>query len=272
MLKDRIVIITGAGRGIGKATALLCAQEGAKVVVSDIDPVPANETVEEITRAGGQAIAHFGNVMDDDFAKNLIKTAADTWKNVHIIVNNAGHTWDAMIHKMTDEQWETIIDLHLKAPFKIIRAAAPFFRDAAKKEIAEGNTITRKIINVSSLAGTGGNPGQVNYSSAKSGLIGLTKTIAKEWAKYNVQANAVAFGLMDTRLTQDKKNGDNIETKGKEVSLGIPNAQREAFNNMIPMGRFGKPEEAAGAILFFASPLSDYVSGQVLLVSGGLTM
>jgi 3-oxoacyl-[acyl-carrier protein] reductase len=273
MLNDRVAIITGSGRGIGHATALLFAAEGAKVIVSDIDPAPANETVEEIKKAGGEAVAYAGDVTADDFADGIVKAAVDAFGGIHIIVNNAGYTWDAVVHTMTDKQWDAMMDIHVKAPFRIIRAAAPYFRETAKQEMAEGGTATpRKIVNVSSMAGTGGNAGQANYSAGKAAILGLTKTMAKEWGRFNVQANAVAYGWVDTRLTKAKEGAESIEREGEQVAIGIPDAQRQMMKMIIPLGRAGTPEEAARAILFFASPLSDYVSGQVLLVSGGLAM
>lgn len=273
LLKDKIAIITGAGRGIGRAAALMFANEGAKVVVSDIDPVPALETVRDIGQSGGEAVAFPGDVTAPGFAEGIVKKAADTWGKLHIIVNNAGFTWDNLIHKMTEEQWDKILDIHLKAPFRIIQAAKPYFCDAAKEEIIKnGRAETRKIINISSVAGTGGNLGQANYSSAKAGITGLTKTMSKEWARYNVQSNCVAFGFIDTRLTQDKEKGISVDTGSGKVAVGVPAKQRDLFIKMIPMERTGTAEEAAGAILFFASPFSDYVSGQVLVCGGGFAM
>lgn len=272
MLKDKVSIITGSGRGIGRQVALMFAREGAKVVVSDIDAEPAEQTVSDIKAAGGDAAMYVGDVTAPDFAKGIVETAVNSWGALHVIVNNAGFTWDALVHKMTEEQWDKILDLHLKAPFRIIQAAKPYFCDEAKREKAKGETISRKIINVSSMAGTGGNPGQANYSSAKAGLVGLTKTISKEWARYNVQCNCVAFGFIDTRLTQEKEKGIAVETKAQKIALGVPKRQRDVFIKMIPMGRPGTAQEAAGTILFFASPLSDYVSGQVLVVGGGFSM
>ena len=272
MLKDRVAIITGSGRGIGQAAAKLFAREGAKVVVSDIDQEPADATVEEIKAAGGEAIAYVGDATADGFAEGIVKAAGDTWGAIHIIVNNAGYTWDGVIQKMTDKQWQAMLDIHVTAPFRIIRAAAPYFRDAAKKEMAEGKSVARKIVNISSMAGTSGNAGQVNYSAAKAAILGLTRTMAKEWGRFNVQANAIAYGWIETRLTQAKEQTEDLEREGQKVAIGIPEAQRQMMKMVIPLGRPGTPQEAANAILFFASPLSDYVSGQVLLVSGGLSL
>jgi 3-oxoacyl-[acyl-carrier protein] reductase len=272
MLDGRTAIITGSGRGIGRATAMLFASEGCRVVISDIDPGPAEQTVADIKAAGGEAISYVGDVCADKFAKGIVETAANRWGGLHILVNNAGFTWDALIHKMPDECWDKIIDLHLKAPFKLIRAAKPYFCDVAREEMKAGKNVARKIVNVSSLAGVGGNVGQANYCSAKAGVIGLTKAICKEWARYNVQSNCVAFGFIDTRLTQEKEKGLSLETENQKVALGVPKAQRDIFIQMIPMGRPGTVEEAARSILFFASPLSDYVSGQVLVVGGGFSL
>jgi len=270
MLKDKVAIITGSGRGIGRAAALLFAREGAKVLVSDVDVEPAGETVSEIKKRGGEAFPFVGDVTTEDFAGNVVKAAVDRWGALHILVNNAGFTWDGLIHKMGDEQWDKMIDLHLKAPFRIIRAAKPYFCDAAKSEMREGKSVARKIVNISSVAGLGGNIGQVNYSSAKAGVIGLTKTVSREWARYNVQANVVAFGFIDTRLTQEKEKGVAVDVGDKRVALGVPSKQREIFTRAMALGRPGTAGEAAGVILFFASPLSDYVTGQVLAVDGGL--
>ncbi|MBW1682850.1 MAG: SDR family oxidoreductase, partial [Deltaproteobacteria bacterium] len=208
----------------------------------------------------------------EGFADGIVKAAADTWGAIHIIVNNAGYTWDGVIQKMTDKQWQAMLDIHVTAPFRIIRAAAPYFRDAAKKEMAEGKSVARKIVNISSMAGTSGNAGQVNYSAAKAAILGLTRTMAKEWGRFNVQANAIAYGWIETRLTQAKEQTEDLEREGQKVAIGIPEAQRQMMKMVIPLGRPGTPQEAANAILFFASPLSDYVSGQVLLVSGGLSL
>ena len=270
-LEGKTAIITGAGRGIGRATAELFASHGANVVLSDIDPVPAEEAVGAILAAGGHAASVAGDVTDRAFGDLIVNAAIEKFGGLDIIVNNAGYTWDAVIHKMTDEQWEAILAVHLTAPFRIIRAASTFLREAAKREKAEfGSARARKIVNISSTSGTRGNAGQSNYSSGKAGVIGLTKTLAKEWGQFNIQVNAVAFGRIDTRLTQAKEKGETIQRGEAEIAIGIPAERLDRTTPMIPMGRAGRPEEGAGAILFFASPLSNYVSGQVLEVAGGL--
>jgi 3-oxoacyl-[acyl-carrier protein] reductase len=271
LLDNKVAIITGAGRGIGRATAELFAQHGAKVVISDIDPEPLNEAVDSVQKAGGQSLGVPGDVTDAQFPDKLIKAALEKFGGLDIIVNNAGYTWDGVIHKMTDQQWQAIIDCHLTAPFRIIRAASTFIRETAKKEQTEkGRAQARKIICISSTSGTRGNAGQANYSSGKSGVIGLAKTLAKEWGMFNVQANAVAFGWVDTRLTHAKEEQVKIKRENVEIGLGIPGDQLQVMARMIPLGRSGTPQEAAGAVLFFASPWSDYVSGQVLEVAGGM--
>lgn len=269
MLDGKVCLITGSGRGIGREAALMFGAEGGKVVVSDLDREPAEEVVAAIKSQGGQAVAYVGDVTDPGFAEGFINTALDNFRGIDVIVNNAGFTWDSVIHRMTDEQWEKIFAVHCTAPFRILRAAAPFIREAAKKELAEGLQVMRKVVNVSSTAGVNGNAGQANYSTAKSGIIGLSKTLSKEWGRYNVCVNAVAYAWIETRLTAEKDGGGSVTIGELKVPAGIPKANQEALKKTIPLGRAGTPNEAARAILFLASPLSDYVSGQVLIVSGG---
>ncbi len=271
LLENKIAIITGSGRGIGAATAKLFAQHGAKVVVTDIDAVPTQETVAVIQSAGGTALAVPADVTDAGGVEELIGQTVNTYGGIDILVNNAGYTWDGMMHKMSDEQWEAMLAIHLTAPFKLIRAAVPYMREAAKKEKEQfGAAKARKIINISSTTGTRGNVGQANYAAGKAGVIGLTKTLSKEWGAFNIQVNAVAFGFIETRLTQADEKGDFTEREGKKIKLGIPDQMRQMAFMMIPAGRAGTPDEAAGPVLFFASELSNYVSGQVIEVTGGL--
>ena len=271
LLEGKVAIITGGARGIGRACAELFAAHGARVVLSDIDAGPAHETAEAIKAAGGDAFALPGDVTAADFAPRLIKAALDGYGAVDAIVNNAGYTWDGTIHKMSDEQWQAMLDVHLTAPFRIIRAASEYLRETAKREKADsGHALARKIVNISSTTGTRGNAGQTNYAAGKAGIVGVTKTLAKEWGRFNIQVNAVAFGFIETRLTQIKESGEHVTREYADIALGIPQANREMALKMIPMGRGGTPTEGAGAVLFFCSPLSDYVSGQVLEVTGGL--
>jgi 3-oxoacyl-[acyl-carrier protein] reductase len=271
-LEGKVAYITGSGRGIGRAVALKLAGDGAKIVVNDLDQEPADEVVAEIKTMGGEAIAVAGSVTDDDFAERFINTGIDTFGGVDIIVNNAGYTWDSMIHKMGDEQFDAMIDVHLKAPWKILKAASTFIRNAAAEEAAEEREVFRKVVNISSVAGTGGNIGQSNYSSAKSGVIGLTKSLAKEWGRLKVNVNCVAFGFIDTRLTTATDEKMTTVVDGNEVSLGIPKKVHQNFSGMIPLGRPGTVEEAAGGVYLFCTPESNYISGQTLIVGGGITL
>lgn len=271
LLEGKVAVITGAARGIGRACAELFSAHGARVVLSDLDAEPAREAAEALKAAGGDALAVPGDVTAADFAPRLVAAALDTYGRLDAVVNNAGYTWDGTAHKMSDEQWQAMLDVHLTAPFRIIRAAALYLRETAKREKQEhGRASARKIVNVSSTTGTRGNAGQANYAAGKAGIIGLTKTLAKEWGQFNIQVNAVAFGFIETRLTQAKEAGAALRRESADIALGIPQASRDMAFRLIPLGRGGTPEEAAGAVLFFASPLSDYVSGQVLEVTGGL--
>jgi 3-oxoacyl-[acyl-carrier protein] reductase len=270
MLDGKVAIITGSGRGIGSATAKLFAANGARVIVSDLDPAPAEETAAAIRTAGGQVAVIPGDVTDPAFPTQLIKGTLDAFGGIDIIVNNAGYTWDAVIQNMTDKQWYAILDVHTTAPFRILREASTFIRDAAKKEAAaSGRANPRKVVNITSVSGVYGNAGQANYSTAKAGIIGLTKTLSKEWGRYNVQVNCACFGFIETRLTAAKETAEKIQREGEEVALGVPEAMRNLAAMTISLGRPGTPEEAAGPLLFLASPLSDYVSGIVLEVTGG---
>ena len=270
MLNDKIAILTGSGRGIGAAAAKMFAAEGASVVVSDLDTAPAEETAAAIRNAGGKAIVVTGDVTDPAFPAQLVKATLDAFGDIDIIVNNAGYTWDAVIQNMTDKQWYAMIDVHTTAPFRILREVSNFIRDAAKNEqAATGRAKARKVVNVSSVSGVYGNAGQVNYSAAKAGITGLTKALAKEWGRYNVQVNCVCCGFIETRLTAAKESAETVQRGGEEVTLGVPDQLRQIAPLLIPLGRPGTPEEAAGPMLFLASPLSNYVSGIVLEVTGG---
>lgn len=270
-LEGKVAVVSGSGRGIGREIALKLASEGAKVVVNDLDAEPAKETVAAIEAAGGQAVACVGSVTDADFGERFVAAAVDNFGGLDIIVNNAGYTWDSVIQKMTDEQWDAILDVHLKAPFRILRAAQPVIAAAVKKAKAAGEPVPcRKVVNISSLAGTGGNAGQANYSSAKAGVTGLTKALAKEWGRYNVTVNTVAFGLIKTRLTETPAGGDGtIDVAGNEIKVGVNPSLLAAMEQMVPLGRGGTPAEAAGAVYLFCLPESDYVSAQTLICGGG---
>lgn len=271
-LAGKVALITGSGRGIGRAIALKLACAGARVVVNDLDAEPAMEVVAEIQALGGEAVACSGNVTAPDFAERFVGTATDTFNGLDIIINNAGYTWDNVIQKMTDEQWYAMMDVHLTAPFRILRAAQPAIRALVKAEAASGRETTRKIINISSVAGLFGNAGQANYATAKAGITGLTMTLAKEWGRLNTTVNCVAYGFIKTRLTEAVANGDataNID--GREIKVGVNPELMQMMERMIPLGRGGTPAEAAGAVYLFCLPEADYVSGQTLMCTGGLT-
>ncbi|KXO94214.1 3-oxoacyl-ACP reductase [Tsukamurella pulmonis] len=269
-LQGRTAIVSGSGRGIGAAVAHKLAAHGANVVVNDLDEAVARATAAEITAVGGSAVACPGNVTEVGFAQRFVDTAVDSFGGLDIIVNNAGYTWDGVVQKMGDEQWDAILDVHLKAPFQILRAAQPVISAAAKRESAAGNPVTRKVVNISSLAGLYGNAGQANYSAGKAGILGLTKAIAKEWGRYRVTVNAVAFGLIETRLTSSAEDAETIEIEGREITVGVNPMIRQAAQHIAPLGRLGTPEEAAGAVYLLCLPESDYITGEVLACSGGL--
>ena len=273
-LEGKVALISGSGRGIGRALALKLASEGARIVINDMDAAPAEEAVNDIRKAGGEAVACIGSVTEADFGDRFVKTALDTWNGLDIIVNNAGYTWDNVIQKMTDEQFQAMLEVHLSAPFRILRAAAEPIRVFSKKEASEGREVFRKVVNISSVAGLGGNTGQVSYSSAKAGLVGMTKTMSKEWGRYKVKVNCVAFGLNKTRLTPRlPEAGASIDVEGRKIAVGVQPAFIDAMEKqMIPIGRAGTPEEAADGVYLFCTPESNYISGQVVVVGGGVSL
>lgn len=269
-LEGRTALITGAGRGIGKAIARKLAAVGACVMVNDLDETMLREAEAEL--ANPERVQHVqGDLTDPATPQAVVQATLDAFGSIDIIVNNAGYSWDNVIQKTTDEQFQAMLDIHLVTPFRLLRAASTYIRETAKREIAEGVRVMRKVVNITSIAGTDGNPGQIGYSSGKAGVIGLTKTLAKEWGRYNVNVNAVGFGLIQTRLVQDLNRPDaSMEMHGHQIRLGVQPTLLESVKTACPLGRLGTPEEAAGAVLFFCSPLSDYVTGEVLICGGGL--
>ncbi|WP_076515489.1 SDR family NAD(P)-dependent oxidoreductase [Achromobacter sp. MFA1 R4] len=269
-LEGKVALVSGSGRGIGQEIALKLAREGARVVVNDLDAGPADDTVALIRHAGGQAVACAGSVTESGFADRFVGAALDAYGGLDIIVNNAGYTWDNVIQKMTDEQWDEILAVHLSAPFRILRAASGFIREAAKAEAAEGREVFRKVVNISSTSGVMGNAGQANYAAAKAGVNGLTRALAKEWGRYKVNVNSVAFGLIKTRLTEAAADGDaTLDIQGRQIKVGVNPQVLKNAESLIPIGRAGTPAEAAGAVYLFCLPESNYISGQVLVVGGG---
>ena len=272
-LEGKIAIVTGSGRGIGQAIALKLAREGAKVMVNDLDAGPADETIAKIRALGSEAKSCIGDVTAADFGTRIVKDTLDAFGGIDIIVNNAGYAWDGVIQKMTDEQWYAMLDVHATAPFRILRAASDYIRSASKKEKEEGRSFNRKVVNISSIAGMFGNAGQMGYSAGKAAIVGMTKTMSKEWGRYQVNVNCVAFGLIQTRMTQPVGSGAAVAKIGeREVKMGIQPEFIEFMNKMIPLGRGGTPEEAAGAVYLMCIPESDYISGELVLASGGFVM
>jgi 3-oxoacyl-[acyl-carrier protein] reductase len=266
VLDDKVAIVTGSARGIGRATAELLSEQGAKVLINDLDGDIAEQTAGEI---GGETVVYAGDLTKEGTADELVTTAIDAWGKIDIIVNNAGYTIDAPIHKMSDDAFQRMLDIHTIVPFRVIRAAAPHLREPAKQEREQGVEVFRKIVNVSSISGTMGNAGQANYAAGKAGVVGLTKTLAKEWGQFKINVNAVAFGYIETRLTASKDADNVMEIGGEKVQLGIPDQMRGMASMLIPLGRPGSPEEAAGGVFFLCSPWSNFVHGQVLNITGG---
>jgi len=266
VLDGKAAIVTGSARGIGRAVAERLAGAGAQVLINDLDGDVAEQAAGEIR---GETAVFAGDLTKEGVPDQLVQKAADEFGRIDIIVNNAGYTWDGPIHKMEDDQFQAMLDIHTVVPFRVLRAAAPHLREPAKREREAGEEVFRKVVNVSSISGTFGNAGQANYSSAKSAVVGLTKTLAKEWGQFKINVNAVAFGFVETRLTASKEEGGKIEKDGKEIALGIPSQMREMAKMVIPLGRPASPEEAAAPVFFLCSPDSNYVHGQVLNVTGG---
>ena len=266
VLDDKVAIVTGSARGIGRATAEILSEHGAKVLINDLDGDVAEQTASEI---GGETVVFAGDLTDPAAPAKLVKTAVDAWGKIDIIVNNAGYTLDAPVHKMSDDWFQRMLDIHVVAPFRIVREAAPYLREPAKAEKEEGVEVFRKIVNVSSISGTMGNAGQANYAAGKAAVVGLTKTLAKEWGQFKINCNAVAFGYIETRLTASKDEANTMEIDGEKVQLGIPDQMRGMASMLIPIGRPGTPEEAAGGVFFLCSPWSNYVHGQTLNITGG---
>ena len=268
LLEGKSAIVTGSARGIGRATAELFAANGASVLINDLDADAAEQAASEIE---GKTAVYAGDMTKAEAADELVNTASEAFGSIDIVVNNAGYTWDGVAHRMSDEQFQAMLDIHTIVPFRVARALAPHWREAAKAEAADGQEVFRKLINVSSISGTMGNAGQVNYSAGKSAVVGMTKTLAKEWGQFKINVNAVAFGFVETRLTAAKDEGaETVKAPdGSDIQLGIPEQMRAMASMIIPLGRPATPEEASGPVLFLASGLADYVHGQVLNVTGG---
>ncbi len=266
LLDGKVAIVTGSARGIGRATAELLSENGAKVLINDLDGDVAEQTAGEIA---GDTLVFGGDLTKEGVPDQLVQKVIDEWGQIDILVNNAGYTLDAPIHKMSDEWFQRMLDIHSIVPFRMCRAVAPHMREPAKQEKGESREVFRKIVNVSSISGTMGNAGQANYSSGKSAVVGLTKTLAKEWGQFKINVNAVAFGYIETRLTASKDEANTMEIGGEKVQLGIPDQIRGMAPMLIPLGRPGTPEEAAGGIFILCTPWANFIHGQVLNITGG---
>jgi len=240
-------------------------------VINDLDAAPAQAVLAEIEALGGEAVACNGDVTAPDFGERFVGTAIEAFGGLDILVNNAGYTWDNVIQKTGDDQFAAMMAVHVEAPFRILRAAADPIRRLAKAEAETGRPVHRKVVNISSIAGLYGNAGQIGYAAGKSALVGMTRTLAKEWGRYAVNVNCVAFGWIETRLTQAVGGeGASIDVGNREIAVGIQPHMQQMMRMAIPLGRPGTPEEAAGAVYLLCTPEADYISGQVLVAGGGL--
>lgn len=270
-LANKTAIVTGAARGIGRAIAEKLVAAGANLSIADVDAAALEQTRVALSQSGARVAAVAGDLTQPDFPAALARKTVAELGSIDIVVNNAGYTWDSVIQKTTDEQFQAMLDIHIVAPFRLLRAASDWIREAAKREKASGQTIMRKVVNITSISGLDGNPGQAGYGSGKAAVVGLTKTLAKEWGRYNVTVNAVGFGLIDTRLIKPMDDPEtSVSIGGRNIRVGMQAAVREQALEHVPLGRLGTPDDAANAVFFFCSPLSDYVTGEVLVCGGGV--
>ncbi|MFQ5351612.1 MAG: SDR family NAD(P)-dependent oxidoreductase [Candidatus Krumholzibacteriia bacterium] len=267
-LDGRVAIVTGAAQGIGRCIAEKLAGEGASVLANDLDVNRLVSVTAAITESGGSCVAFPGDVTDSEFGDAAVSRAIEAFGNLHIVINNAGYVWNSRIIDHSDEQWYAMMDIHATGPFRLLRAAGRHFKAAAK---AGDVSRARKVVNVSSVSGLFGEATQFSYSAAKSALVGMTRSLAKDWGRYNVTVNCVAFGFVETRLTQTYEDEvPEIEVQGRKLKVGLAAQQAATMKTVIPLQRAGTPEDAAGAVYLFCIPESDFVTGEVVAASGGL--
>ncbi|NKB97643.1 MAG: SDR family oxidoreductase [Pseudomonadales bacterium] len=270
-LQNRVALVTGGGRGIGAATGILLARDGAHVVINDRDQDACEQSVQAIRAEGLSADFVALDLTAEGAGEELIARTLELASGIDIIVNNAGYVWNSAMHNHSDEQWQAMLDMHATVPFRILRAYYPWLKAKVREEQASGVVRCRKIVNISSVSGTEGAATQIAYSAGKAAVVGLTKTLAKEWGRLNVTVNSVAFGHIDTRLTQTYEDEPpTIQVGEREFKVGLKSNQVEAMTPQVPLRRVGQPQDAAGAIYMFCIPESDFVTGQLLLCSGGL--
>jgi 3-oxoacyl-[acyl-carrier protein] reductase len=293
LLAGQVAIVTGGARGIGGATSTMLAANGARVVIAEVDGAKADETVRALDAAygAGTAGSFVADLVADDACDRLVEHTLATHGRLDIVVDNAGYAWDGGIHSMTDDQFQAMLDIHLVVPFRLARATAPVFRDAATADDDAGVTAHRKTVMVSSMAGAWGLVGAGNYAAAKAGMLGLVRTLAQEWGRYRVNVNAVAFGVVQTRFGLPQSDNEVIVTGGRTIHVGMAAKQAERMGvsidpdappsdaetyaarpvptQIVPLGRTGTVRDAAESIFWLCSPLSDYVTGQVIAVNGG---
>ncbi|GAB7353337.1 hypothetical protein MBLNU459_g3827t1 [Dothideomycetes sp. NU459] len=267
MVQDHVILITGAAQGIGREAAIQLARNGAKIAINDVDATKANATVQELVDAGYEAMAITGDLLDENVPGQLIQKVLDKWGKVNCLVNNAGFCFDAAIHKMEEAKFDIIMKIHNYVPYRLVKALSGHWMDP------KNANMPKSIVNVSSTSGLHGAMGQINYSTAKAGILGLTKTVAAEWGRYNVRCNAVAYGWIDTRITRPPTAETTLQLGSQTIAPGIPeNAKKWRDTSDIPLGRMGTPEEAASVILFLASPMANYISGTCIECTGGRFM
>jgi 3-oxoacyl-[acyl-carrier protein] reductase len=266
----RVALVTGGSRGIGAAVARRLAREGADVALTYVSAAEkAHAVVRDIQALGRRAFAIAADSASPEATRRAVDVTVAELGRLDILVNNAGYTMDAPAHKLSDDAWARMLDIHVTVPFKVCRAAAPHMREPAKAERDEGREVFRKIVNTSSTSGVFGNAGQANYAAGKAGVQGLTRTLAKEWGQFKINVNCVAYGYVETRLTASKESSNTMEIDGRTVQLGIPDQIRSMASMLIPLGRSAHTREAAGPVFFLCSPWSNYVHGQTLMITGG---